>query len=231
MTNDLQSHETLVRELMDDAKRHEYSAPYDNYRPGIVARIVAWFLITPGNFIYGHAPSYQKFKSIEIIARIPYQSWEVVSYTLLTLFHGDENHALALAKTANWSRLAQDNETMHVVVLSHLAHKLGRSNVLTGAIVPIIFSVFYFLASYVLYLVCRRSALELNFLFEKHAYAQYQAFLDQQGDALRHRPVVSDFLVWYGREVRNEYELFETIRNDELIHRNRSIHEIEARKA
>ncbi len=62
-----------------------------------------------------------------------------------------------------------------------------------------------------------------------HAYAQYQAFLDLYESELKSHPITSEFLQFYGREVRSEYELFETIRNDELIHRNRSIREIEAR--
>ncbi len=229
MTDDLHTHETLMRELMSDERRTEYATPYDHYHPGIIARIAAWLLVVPGSLIYGKKPSYRKFKAIEIIARIPYQSWEAASYTLLTLFHGDEQRALALAKTTRWSRMAQDNETMHVVVVSHLVHKLGRESFVRGIVIPVLFSLAYFAAVYVLYLIHRRSALELNYLFENHAYAQYQEFLDRYGMVLKGRPVVSEFLSWYGREVKNEYELFESLRNDELIHRNRSIREIEAR--
>lgn len=224
------AHESLIRELMDPLRRKEYAAPYDNYRAGIVARFLAWFLVASGTLLFGRAPSYRKFKTLEIIARIPYQSWEVASYTLLTLFHRDEAHALRLAQTARWSRMAQDNETMHVVLISHLVHKLGGEKIIRDTLIPILFSFAYSLMVYVLYIAHPRSALELNYLFEDHAYKQYQLFLDRHGIVLQNRPIVSDFLVWYGREVRNEYELLETIRNDELVHRNRSIREIEARR-
>ncbi|MCI0597775.1 hypothetical protein L0Y34_01755 [Candidatus Parcubacteria bacterium] len=71
-----------------------------------------------------------------------------------------------------------------------------------------------------------RGALELNYLLEAHAYRQYQLFLDQNEQSLKLRPLMSEFLEFYGRTVRNEYEFFESVRNDELIHRNRSIREI-----
>jgi hypothetical protein len=38
--------------------------------------------------------------------------------------------------------------------------------------------------------------------------------------------IESEFLSWYGRHPRSEYEFFRSVRNDELVHRNRSIHEI-----
>jgi len=230
-TEDILAHEVLMRELMDPERRKEYATPYDTYRPGWVARFLAWVLVTSGNLAFGYVPSYRKFKAIEIIARIPYQSWEAASYTLLTLFHRDEKYALSLAQTARWSRMAQDNETLHVVIISNLVHKLGNEGFFKDMLLPILFSFAYSITVYVLYLLHPRSALELNYLFENHAFAQYQEFLDRNAVVLQGRPVVSEFLAWYGREVRNEYELFETIRNDELIHRNRSIREIQARSA
>jgi hypothetical protein len=71
-----------------------------------------------------------------------------------------------------------------------------------------------------------KAALELNYLFESHAYQQYSEFLEQEGESLKQKTLVSDFLDFYGRNVKNEYEFFESVRNDELIHRNRSIREI-----
>ena len=46
---------------------------------------------------------------------------------------------------------------------------------------------------------------------------------------LKKKSVDSAFLQFYGRNVKSEYELFQSIRNDEIIHRNRSIREIAMR--
>lgn len=219
-------HEALVRELRDPILRREYAKPLDNYKPGIIPRILGWLLVTAGNLFYGEHPSYGKFKAVEVIARIPYQSWESATYTLLTAFFGDESYAVRLCKMTAFSRFAQDNETMHVVVISHLARENKHIGWFRHWFVPLTFAFFYFWTIYILYMFSHRAALELNYLFESHAYTQYQRFLDERGNELRKKPLMSEFLQFYGREARNEYEFFESVRNDELIHRNRSIREI-----
>jgi len=223
------AHEALVKELNDPVLRAQYASAYDGYRPGIVARALGYLLVGSGTLVYGKKPSYEKFKAIEVIARIPYQSWEVASYTLLTGLYSNEERAIELTKTSQFSREAQDNETMHVVVISQIVKRLRCEGFFRHVFIPLLFALFYFWTIYLLYMVSRRSALELNYIFENHAYHQYQEFLTLHGERLRDTPVYSDFLVYYGRNARSEYELFSSIRNDELIHRNRSIRELQAR--
>ncbi|MEK9148256.1 MAG: alternative oxidase, partial [Patescibacteria group bacterium] len=179
--------------------------------------------------VYGHRPSYGKFTAVEVIARIPYQSWEVAAYTILTGFYGDEARAIKLAKTSSFSRQAQDNETMHVVVITQITRRRKCTGFFRHTLIPLLFAFFYFWTIFVLYIVSRRSALELNYLFESHAYEQYSEFLLLYGHELKTEPADYDFLSFYGRHVMSEYEFFESVRNDELIHRNRSIRELEAR--
>ena len=85
---------------------------------------------------------------------------------------------------------------------------------------------FYYVVSAILYAVSRKEALELNYVFESHAYEQYSEFIEECGEELKKRNVESEFLKFYGRECANEYELFCSIRDDELIHRNESIKRI-----
>jgi len=224
------AHEALNKELNDPTLRAEYARAYDNYKPGIVARFFAYLLVGSGTLVYGKKPSYAKFKAIEVIARIPYQSWEVATYTLLTGLYANEERAIELTKTSQFSREAQDNETMHVVVLAQICKRLKCDGFFRHVLIPLLFALFYFWTIYILYMLSRRSALELNYLFENHAYHQYSQFLLENGERLRDTGVYSDFLVYYGRNPRSEYELFESIRNDELIHRNRSIRELQTKK-
>lgn len=231
MNEDTKSHEDLVRELNDPALRAQYAAPYDQYPAGVVPLALGAVLMAFGNLLYGFRPSYGKFKAIEVVARIPYQSWEVASYTLLSAFHGDEAHAMKLTRTAAFTRAAQDNETMHVVVISHLAKKARASGFFRHTLIPLLFALVYFWVIYFLYMLSHRAALELNYLFEKHAYSQYDRFLRENEELLRGLPCSSEFLNFYGRNPRNQYEFFESVRNDELIHRNRSIREIASYRA
>jgi ubiquinol oxidase len=221
-------HERLVRELMDPHVRADYAAPFDRYRVGLIPCFLGWLLVSAGNLFYGKKPSYLKFKAIEVIARIPYQSWESAAYTLLTAFYSNERHAIRLCRMTAFSRFAQDNETMHVVVISALARRAGREAYVRHTLIPLLFSFFYFWVVYLLYMLSHKAALELNYLFETHAYQQYQEFLDMNAESLQSRSVSSEFLDFYGRHARSEYEFFEMVRNDELIHRNRSIQELQS---
>lgn len=217
--------ERLNIKLNDPEALKRYKAPYDHYRPALVPRLLGGFLVACGNLFYGREPSYLKFRAVEVIARVPYHSWASAAYTLLTLFYRSEKRALKLSRVTRFARLSQDNETMHVVVISHLcAHR--RAGWVRHTLIPMWFAFFYFWWSYILYLIHPRYSYELNYLFEAHAFEQYSRFLETRGEELKKRPVSSEFLAWYGRYPQNEYEFFLSVRNDEIIHRNRSIEEI-----
>lgn len=228
-SEELAAHEALVKQLNDPELRKEYARAYDDYKVGWVAAALGWLLVASGTLVYGKKPTYAKFKAIEVIARIPYQSWEVATYTLLTAFYQDEKRAIQLAKTSTFGRLAQDNETMHVVVLSQMVCKMRAQRFIRHTLIPLIFALFYFWTIYLLYILYRKAALELNYVFENHAYHQYSHFLKENEDTLRHKVCMYEFLSFYGRNVVTEYEFFESVRNDELIHRNTTIRELEAR--
>ena len=200
---------------------------YDGYRVSILPRILAGFLVHGGTLVYGANPSYLKFRAVEVIARVPYHSWQAVGFILMTLFYKDERRALRLAQMEDFTRIAQDNETMHVVVISALAKQEEKSRVIHDTFVPLLFAGVYFFILH-FFLVCKRWSFELNYLFEQHAFDQYQIFLQTRGEVLKKKSVDSPFLRWYGREPRNQYEFFVSVRNDEMVHRNRSIEAIEA---
>jgi hypothetical protein len=143
---------------------------------------------------------------------------------LLTMCYSDEKKAIELSKTSRFGRASQDNETMHVVVMSQLAKKYGQDGFIRHTLIPLLFSFGYAAASFILYLFSPKSALQLNYLFEDHAFAQYTRYIETHGEELRSRPILSDFLEFYGRHVKSEYEFFVSVKNDEIIHRNMSAH-------
>lgn len=217
-------HETLLKSLEDAGQLEAYKQSYDNYPVGLIPMILGTLLVTCGNLVYGKEPSYGKFKAVEVIARIPYQSWEVASYMLLTMFYSNEKRAIELSKTSRFGRASQDNETMHVVVFSQLAKKYGQDGFIRHTLIPLLFSFGYAAASFILYLFSPKSALQLNYLFEDHAFAQYSRYIETHEEELKSRPILSDFLEFYGRHVKSEYEFFVSVKNDEIIHRNMSAH-------
>lgn len=219
--------EDLVEALNDETRLAEYKSEFDGYQTSMLPSILGGLLVACGNLVYGKEPSYKKFRAVEVIARVPYQSWASAAYTLLTMFYTDEKKALELSNTTRFGRKANDNETMHVVVISHIVsieHK--KISVLVHTIIPMLFAFFYFWASYFLFLINKKWSYELNYLFESHAFDQYSIFLHRYGDRLKEKPLSSDFLEWYGRTPANQYEFFRSVRNDEIIHRNKSVEEI-----
>lgn len=219
-------HEQLVESLNDAPTLEAYKTPLDSYRPGLLPRALGGFLVWCGNTVYGKGPSYLKFRAIEVIARVPYHSWSSALFTLMTLCYADEERALKLSTAVRFSQFSAENETMHVVVISALARKHVRAGILRYTLIPMLFAFVYFWFSYLLYLVNPRWSLEINYLFENHAFDQYNRFLVESGELLRQRSIESSFLAWYGRNPRSEYEFFQSVRNDEIIHRNQSVHEI-----
>src|SRR5690606_8474837 len=103
----------LNRQLDDDEQLRAYKAPYDNYKPALLPRMLGGFLVFCGNLVYGAEPSYLKFRAVEVIARVPYHSWASAAFTLLTMFYTSEARAMKLAKIKDYSILASNNETMH----------------------------------------------------------------------------------------------------------------------
>ena len=219
-------HETLLEQLKDEDFHKEYEERYNNYKVGLIPLMLGKLLVFSGNLVYGTKPSYGKFQAVEVIARIPYQSWEMISYLFLTGLYGNEKRAMKLTQTSRFGRVAQDNETMHVVVMSKLAKEARQTGPIRFYLIPLLFSFFYFQVNALLYIFSRKASLELNYMFESHAYEQYTRFLEENKEMLEKKSIESRFLDFYGRKCANQYEFFKSVRDDELIHRNRSIERI-----
>lgn len=223
MDTERDEHEALVAMLKDPKNLESYKNSCGEVRLALLPRALGGILVGAGNLLYGDKPSYLKFRAVEVIARVPYHSWAAVGHTLLTLFYRNEKKALELCDDSNFARLSQDNETMHVVVISQLSENEQKGNILTHTIIPMMFAFFYYWMSYVMYLVKPSWALQLNYIFENHAFEQYDRFLKENEDMLKNKSIESEFLSWYGREFLTQYDFFVSVRSDELIHRNKSI--------
>lgn len=217
-------HEEFVKKLENEKFHLKHKKEFDAYECHAVPRFFGHILVAFLSLLYGEKPSYQKFKAIELIARIPYQSWEMVSYWMMNFFFVSERASIRWSKAADFGKLGQDNETMHVVVINDICRQEQAGNWFWHTLIPIIVCHVYFFFSYALFVINKRFSYELNYLFEDHAYEQYDAFLKNK--SLKKRSVESVYLTYYGRECKNQYDFFLSVRNDELIHRNNSVIEI-----
>jgi hypothetical protein len=222
--------EELVQNLNDENFLKDYKAQYDNYKVSLLPKLLGKLLVFCGNVIYGRKPSVLKFRSVEIIARVPYYSWVASSFTLMTLFFSNEEKALKYSNVARFAQFAQENETMHVVVISHMASLERKAGFIRFSLIPMLFAFFYYWMSYILFFLNPRYSYELNYMFESHAFDQYDRFLKLYEPELKSKHCHSKFLDWYGRYPRSQYDFFLSVRNDEIIHRNNSIEEIKKLK-
>lgn len=217
-----EQHEALLEQFKDKKKLQAYKERYDNLPTSFFPRFLAKVLFGIVDIVYGKKPSIKKFKVIEVVARVPYQTWEFANYLLTTNFYTNEEKVLKYAMRSDFGKFAQDNETMHVVVVSQIAKKQCKQIWLIHTLLPIILAYIYFLISTILYLISSRYSYELNYLFENHAYHQYVWLVKDYGDELAKKPLKSKFLDFYGRPAKNQLEFFEAVKNDEIIHRNQS---------
>lgn len=69
--------------------------------------------------------SYSSRWTFEIIARVPYQSWEHVAYIAITHTHAYPDFARRVFDRVKESRIQQDNEQWHLLILEELTDKKG----------------------------------------------------------------------------------------------------------
>ncbi len=217
-----EEHEALLKQFKDKEKLKSYKERYDNLPTSFFPRLLAKILFGTVDIIYGKKPSIRKFKVIEVVARVPYQTWEFANYLLTTNFYTNEEKALKFASRGDFGKFAQDNETMHVVVISQICKKEHRGNWPIHTFIPIVLAYIYFIISTILYLISSKYSYELNYLFENHAYNQYEWFIKDHADDLEKKSLKSKFLDFYGRPAKNQLAFFEAVKNDEIIHRNQS---------
>ena len=181
----------------------------------------------------GKKPSLGKFRVLEVVARIPYQSWEVVHYFLTTHFYANERLAIDLFRDSKFARFAQDNETMHAVVITQMcrSEKTGIG-ALRFYIVPLLIAYLYAVFCLLFYFFTPRKSYELNYIFEDHSQEQNGIFI-ADNEQFKEKPLRSKFSEVYGRASTNYYDFFAGVRDDEINHRDRSLEamqEIDRRK-
>src|SRR5438105_4259349 len=93
------------------AQRETERTPRRRY--GIAARLLFGLL----DAVYGKRRTLSKFKVLELVARVPYQSWEQVAYIAITHTYEKTDFARRIYDRVTESRAQQDNEQWHLLIL------------------------------------------------------------------------------------------------------------------
>lgn len=189
--------------------------------------LLAWFLFISMDLLYGRRRTLSKFKVLEVIARVPYQAWENVAYIAITHTHAFPDFARRIFDRVRESRVQQDNEQWHLLILEELTDRKGiRENFLWYRLLPQLFAFLYYQISWLLYVIQPKWSYLLNAHFEDHAEHEYMEYV-AQNPALDSEPFESIFAEDYGK-FASLADLFRQIGYDERVHKLESLSRMEA---
>ena len=178
------------------------------------------------DLFYGKARTLSKFKVLEVIARVPYQSWEHVAYIAMTHTYSAPHFARRIFEFVKESRAQQDNEQWHLLILEEMVQNKGiKENFFLYRILPQIIAFFYYHLSWLFYVIKPAWSYGLNADFEDHAEHEYMEFV-RENPSFEREPFESDFKEDYG-SFSSVADLFRRIGLDERQHKEESLNRIQ----
>ena len=213
-----------IRRLTEDQLRVEQGVTLaaSKRRAWFPARVLFWSM----DAVYGKARTLDKFRVLEVIARVPYQAWENVAYVVMTHTARRPGFARRVFDTVRISRWEQDNEQWHLLILEELTAGSSRLGWVRRQGIPQILAFTYYWLSWILYVVNPKWSYRLNADFENHAEHEY-ALAVNENPAWETTPFTSEFADDFGNYATLA-ELFRQIGYDERLHKEQSIATIEA---
>ena len=164
----------LSAEQLRKEQKNTLSAPPIRY--GLLART----LFVTIDLFYGRKRSWNKFKILELIARVPYQAWEHVAYIAITHTSHQADFARRIFERIQESRHQQDNEQWHLLILEEWSHRQGiHEGLFRHRLIPQAIAFFYYHISWLLYVINPSLSYRLNMEFEDHAEREYMLFVQE----------------------------------------------------
>jgi ubiquinol oxidase len=200
------NHERLVAE-------QQVSLTTPRRKAGLSAR--ALFLVM--DVVYGKPRTLEKFRVLELVARVPYQAWENVAYVAVTHTARQPGFARRVFDRVRVSRWEQDNEQWHLLILEEMTRDAPRGSWLKSRVLPQILAFGYYQLSWLMYTIRPASSYRLNADFEDHAEHEY-ALLVEEHPEWEDAPFTSSFGADFG-EYASLADLFRQIGYDERLHK------------
>ena len=181
------------------------------------AKVFFWLM----DLVTGNNISLPKVKLIEILASIPYRSWETRQYTRMTQGYQDRELVHEAREIMMWAREAQDNEYWHLLVVNEKMKEDGIKNPwYLVQPVPLILVGIYAALMHAVAIVNIRRAFLFNAEFEDHAEHVYAQFVAEHPE-WELQPVNAELTEGHG-ELPVWADVFRRIGLDERDHMNMS---------
>ena len=163
-----------------------------------------------------------KFKVLELVARVPYQSWEQVAYIAITHVARRTELARRIHDRVAQARVQQDNEQWHLLILEELVARTGkRESRLLYYWTPQAIAFAYYQLSWLMYVARPAWSYQLNADFEDHAEHEYMTLVTEHPEWEK-QPFTSAFEADYG-SFDSLADLFRQIGHDERVHKQESL--------
>ena len=183
--------------------------------------LAARVLFVGMDLLYGRKRTMSKFRVLEIVARVPYQTWETVTYKKISKRHRHPLDIRRLYDRLREFRTQQDNEQWHLMILDELVARSGKpESRLWYDVLPRLIAFGYWHFAWLLYTVKPAWSHRLNADFEDHAEHEY-ALLVSEHPEWESAPYRSDVCADYG-SFASLADLFRQIGHDERLHKQES---------
>jgi len=173
------------------------------------------------DLLYGRKRTLGKFRVLEIVARVPYQTWQTVTYKQISKQHRNPHAIRRLYDRVLAFRSQQDNEQWHLMILSELVARSGkRESKVWYDVLPRLIAFGYWHFAWLLYAIKPEWSHRLNADFEDHAEHEY-ALLVAENPQWEITPYRSYVAADYGT-FASLADLFRQIGHDERLHKQES---------
>ena len=202
---------------IDLEKEQRATLERPRYRYSAAARMFFFMM----DMITGRKTTPAKAKLIEILASIPYRSWEIRQYARLTRMYGNAEETARAERIVEWAREAQDNEYMHLLLIDEKMKEDGLKDPwYLFPPIPWLMTAGYTLMTRVMAVLNMGRAYLFNAEFEDHAEHVYAKFVEDHPE-LEEQRVRSDVVARYG-DFETWADVFRRIGLDERDHMNSS---------
>jgi len=178
------------------------------------------------DLLYGKERTLEKFRVLELVARVPYQAWENVAYVAVTHTARQPGFARRIFERVRISRWEQDNEQWHLLILEELVANGPSGSWFRNRLIPQILAFGYYQYSWLTYAIEPKWSYRLNADFEDHAEHEYALFV-QEHPEWETTPFESHFNTDFGH-YDSLADLFRQIGYDERLHKEQSIAAMDA---
>ena len=202
---------------IDLNKEQQASLVRPRYKYSLAAKI--FFLKM--DLLTGRKTTLAKAKLIEMLASIPYLSWEIRQYTRLTRIYRNRDKVTHAEKILEWGREAQDNEYWHLLAINEkMKEEELKDPWYLLPLIPWIMVTVYVIMTRIMAVLNIRRAFLFNAEFEDHAEHVYAKFVEDHPE-LADQPVNNPIVDETGA-LETWADVFMRIGLDERDHMNNS---------